>query len=138
MASDLMKVYRSVVANCPMGTTQTEVLELVVQQPAERYYVDPRRAHTVISPMMHGDRSRLENLSPLKRQMYEDLYNQVMELSQRQAFWGKSLYYILREAVLKPAPRYYISAKRMEQIWKEKTTESRQARYKKLAKQYGV
>ena len=136
MRRDLMRVYGEVYRNLPMGTTQTEVYELVVQQPARRFYVDPRRAHLIISGMTRGDMSGLRQLSPLKQQMYRDLYEKVMEMSQRKGFWGKRLFFILREAVLEPAPRFYISAKRMEQIWKEKTYENRQQRYRRTGKPY--
>ena len=81
-----------------------------------------------ISPMMRGDLSKLKALSPLKQQMYMDLYEKVMELSQKKGFWRKSLYFILKDAVLQPAPRFYINATRMGQIWQEKTVETRQQR----------
>ena len=124
------------VADCPMGTTQTEVYEQVVRHPAPRFYIDPRRAHAVISPMMRGDYSVLEKLNPLKRQMYHDLYDVVMRLSQKKGFWRKKLYFILREAVLEPAPRFYIYAPRMGQIWREKSVETRQQKYKRMGKHY--
>ena len=136
MQNDLMKVYREVVADCPMKTTQEEVYDMVVNHPAPRFYVDPRRAHAVISPMMRGDRSALDRLIPLKRRMYEDLFSTVLMVSQKKNCWGKKLYYLLREAVLEPAPRFYIDAKRMGQIWREKTIETRQAKYKKIGKPY--
>ena len=136
MMSDLMQVYREVVENCPQGTTQTEVYQLVIQHPAPRFYIDPRWAHSIVSPMMRGDRSVLEKLKPLKQQMYKDLYDKVMELSQMKGFWRKSLYYILKEAVLQPAPRFYINTTRMGQIWQEKTIETRQLRYKRIGKTY--
>jgi len=136
MCNDLMQVYREVVNNCPMGTTQTEVYEQVVRHPAPRFYIDPRRAHAVISPMMRGDYSVLKSLNVLKRQMYHDLYDTVMRLSQKKGFWRKKLYYILREAVLEPAPRFYIDAPRMGQIWREKTIETRRQKYKRIDKPY--
>ena len=43
MCNDLMQVYREVVNNCPMGTTQTEVYEQVVRHPAPRFYIDAPR-----------------------------------------------------------------------------------------------
>ena len=136
MARDLMRVYREVVENQPMGTTQTEVYKMVVKHQAPRFYIDPRRAHQRINMMMRGDMSGVENLCPLKQQMYRDLYEVVMRLYQRKGFWRKSVYYVLKEAVLEPAPRFYIDWKRMEQIWREKTIESRQAKYKRLGRSY--
>ena len=136
MIHDLMQVYREIVDSVPMGTTQTDVYQKVVEHPAPRFYIDPRRAHLVISPMMRGDWSALGRMGSLKQQMYRDLYTKVMELSQRKGFWGKSLNFILREAVLEPAPRFYIDCRRMGQIWHEKTVETRQQRYKRLCRSY--
>lgn len=133
---DLMQVYREVVNDCPMGTTQTEVYKMVVQHPAPRFYLDPRWAHQRINMMMRGDMSVISRLSPLKQQMYRDLYDVVMALYQKKAFWKKKPYYVLKEAVLEPAPRFYIDWKRMEQIWREKTIETRQQKYKRIGKPY--
>lgn len=132
MRRDLMKAYREVCADCPQGTTQIQVYEMVVNKPAPRFYIDPRSALQVLSPIMRGDRSALEQMKPLRRQMYEDLFEVVMRLSQKKDYWCKSLYIILKDAVLQPAPRFYINTMRMGQIWKEKTEESRQARLKKM------
>ena len=136
MMQDLMQVYREVVEKCPMGVTQTEVYQLVVQHPAPRFYIDPRRAHSVISPMRRGDFSQLNSLKPLKRQMYLDLFDEVQELSQQRGGWGKKLYGLLKEAVLEPAPRFYLSDKRMGQIWLEKVNETRKQRYRRIGKVY--
>lgn len=136
MMRDLMQVYREVYCDCPRGTTQTEVYKLVVQHPAPRFYLDPRWAHQRISMMMRGDMSIISRLSPLKQQMYRDLYDVVMRLYQKKGFWNKSIYYVLKEAVLEPAPRFYIDWKRMEQIWREKTIETRQQKYKRIGRPY--
>ena len=113
-----MKAYREVCADCPQGTTQIQVYEMVVNKPAPRFYIDPRSALQVLSPIMRGDRSALEQMKPLRQQMYEDLFDVVMRLSQKKDYWCKSLYVILKDAVLQPAPRFYINTMRMGQIWK--------------------
>lgn len=120
MKEDLMKVFReiSVKYTC---RTQMEAYEETVSHPAPRFYIDARRAHCVISPMMRGDYTRLEKLSPLRQEMYRALYDTVMRLYQKSTYWKKSLYYVLQFAILEPAPRFYISADRMRLIWKEKT-----------------
>lgn len=127
MCQDLMRVYREV---CHTGefSNNTECFEEVVRHPAPRFYIDPRFAHTVISPMLRGDRSKLEIMKPLTRQMYEDLFNVVVRLSQNRQYYGKKLNFILQFAVLEPAPRFYIGSTRMRQIWldeKRKTGNSR-------------
>lgn len=122
MRHDLMKVYRDVCGSYECETNK-EAFERVVVHPAPRYYVDPRWAHQVISPMMRGDRSRLERMSPLMREMYEELFGTVLRLAQMERYWGRSLHYILRFAVAEPAPRFYISAARMAQIWRRSRRE---------------
>lgn len=120
MKNDLMQVYRQVTATYDCRT-QAEAYELTINHEAPRFYVDARWAHQRIAPLTRGDHSGLEKLSPLAREMYEALFDVVMRLSQKEKYWGKSLYYILQFAILEPAPRFYISPSRMGQIWLEKT-----------------
>ena len=136
MKRDLMKVYREV-ANTGHFRSQRDIYRSVVEHPAPRFYVDAKWAHQRLSPLMRGDRSFLEQSgSALARQMYLDLYDVVMRLSQKERFWGSSLYHILQFAVLEPAPRFYISADRMRMIWKEEVVETRQQKYKRIGKPY--
>jgi hypothetical protein len=127
MKRDLMRVYNEESQNYS-GYLQTVVYAMTVNHPAPRFYVDPRRAHQRISPLLRGDRSELEKMKPLRREMYEALFGVVMTLSQKEKFWGKSLYYILRHAVMEPAPRFYINPARMGQIWAEQTKKERMRR----------
>lgn len=120
MKNDLMKVFREIASSYECKTNW-EAWEMAVRHPAPRFYCDVRRAHQYISPMLRGDRSQLQRLSPLKREMYEALFEVVMRLWQKEKFWGKSLNYVLRYAVMEPAPRFYIKKIRMGQIWREKT-----------------
>ena len=120
MKNDLMRVYREVVGQYSCRN-QTEAYELTVKHQAPRYYVDARWALQVISPMTRGDRSRLEKMSPIQRQMYEDLFETVLRLKQVEKYWDSSLYELVRHAIQEPAPRFYIDTDRMGQIWREKT-----------------
>ncbi len=124
MRRDLMRIYRKVTGeyNCK---DQTEAFQRVVEHEAPRFYVDIKWAHQRLSPMMRGDRSGLQRMGPLARQMYEDLFEVVMRLSQEQRFWGAKLHRILRDAVMEPAKRFYISPDRMRQIWKEEVKKQR-------------
>ena len=120
MKDDLMKVYREI-SGSHTCRYQNDAYEQTVLHPAPRFYVDPRRAHQVISPMCRGDFSKLRMLSPLRQEMYQALFETVQRLYQSSAYWKKSLHYVLQFAVLEPAPRFYISADRMRLIWKERT-----------------
>lgn len=127
MSRDLLKVYREECRNYS-GYLQTEIFKLTVNHPAPRFYVDARRAHQHISPLLRGDRSKLDKMKPLRREMYEDLFDVVMRLSQKKKFWGKSLYSILRQAVMEPAPRFYIGVTRMGQIFSQQVSKERKQR----------
>lgn len=129
MKRDLMKVYREECQHYS-GYMQTEIYSLTVNHPAPRFYIDPRRAHQHISPLLRGDRSGLEKMKPLRREMYEALFGVVMTFYQKEKFWGRSLYYVLRHAVMEPAPRFYINTTRMGQIWLEQTNKERKRKQK--------
>lgn len=118
MKRDLMKVYAEVVSryNC---RCQLDAYRETVRHSAPRFYVDPRWAVQRLAPMMRGDFSGLSGASPMTRQMYFDLMEKTIDLSRQSKFEGRSLHYIVRHAVLEPAPRFYIAEKRMAQIWRE-------------------
>ena len=88
MKNDLMRTYREVVAQHGCRN-QKEAYELTVTHPAPRFYVDARRAHQRISPMMRGDRSQLQAMCPLRREMYEAIFEKVLELKQKEKFWSR-------------------------------------------------
>ena len=131
MKRDLMKVYREESKEYS-GFLQMEIYDRTIHHEAPRFYIDVRRAHQNISPMLRGDRSRLEKMKPLRREMYEALFDVVIRLSQEESYCGKSLYCILRRAVTEPAPRFYIDKTRMGQIWKEQTFKVRVMSKRKL------
>lgn len=119
MYDELMKVYCKVLMEFEVRT-QTEAFERTVRHPASRFFVEPRRAHQNIYPMLRGDYSRLEKMKPLRQEMYRALYDTVMRLSQKRQFWGKSPYYIVKFAVLEPAPRFYVDVETMRKVFRER------------------
>ena len=119
MYDELMKVYCKVLREFDVRT-QTEAFERTVRHPASRFFIDTRRAYQNIYPMLRGDYSRLEKMKPLRQEMYKVLFDVVMRLSQKRQFWGKSPYYIVRFAVLEPAPRFYIGIEKMRKVFRER------------------
>lgn len=119
MYDELMKVYCHVLREHEVRT-QTEAFERTVQHAASRFFVEPRRAYQNIYPMLRGDYSRLEKMKPLRREMYKALYDVMMRLSQKRQFWGKSPYYIVKFAVMEPAPRFYIGVEKMRKVFRER------------------
>ena len=119
MKDELMRIYREV-SQSGFCRNQQEAYEMTVTHPAPRYYVDARWAHQRLSPMLRGDRSGLEKINPLTREMYENLFDTVLRLSQNERYWGCSTYELIRNAIMQPAPRFYISTRRMGQIFHER------------------
>ena len=119
MYDELMKVYCKILREFDVRT-QTEAFERTVRHAASRFYIDTRRAYQNIYPMLRGDYSRLEKMKPLRQEMYKALFDVVMRLSQKRQFWGKSPYYIVKFAILEPAPRFYIDVETMRKIFRKR------------------
>jgi hypothetical protein len=113
MQRDLIEAYKRVYSSC---WTQKQAYERMVDEPAPRYYVSPKQASVILSPMMKGDFVRVDMMMPLRREMYYSLYHEVIKLCERREFIGKSLSYIMKFAVTQPAPKFYISPTRAKII----------------------
>jgi hypothetical protein len=113
LQDDLIKAYNRVV---PRSWTQLDAYKKAVKEPAPRYYVSPKQALQVISPMVRGDFERVNMMIPNKKRMYYSLFQKVIELSEKRSFVGKSLYYILQFAVCCPAPEFFVSHSKVHEI----------------------
>ena len=113
MHVDLIDAYKRV---CGKAWSQQEAYELVVKEPAPRYYVTPKQAYQVILPMVKGDFEMVNMMLPLRRKMYYALFEEVLRLSEQRQFIGKSLWQIIQFAVIQPASEFYISAGRVSHI----------------------
>ena len=107
MQDDLIKAYCKA---CDGGAwTMQDACNKAVKMPAPRFYISPKQAYLVISPMMKGDFERVDLLNPLKREMYYELFDVVTRLVEKREFIGKSLWYIMPYAVIQPASQFFIS-----------------------------
>ena len=110
MQVDLIAAYKRVVERgC---YSQTDAYERMVLEPAPRYYVSAKHAFQMLSPMMRGDFTRINQLSALKREMYYSLYREVLRMVDMPTYIGKPLWFVTQFAVQRPAPRFFISPKR--------------------------
>lgn len=105
MHVDLIEAYNRVAGSC---WSQRQAYERMVKQPAKRYYVTPKRAYLVIAKMMKGDFEKVNFMLPARRRMFYSLYDVVLKLTEKPAFIGKSLWYIMPYAVTTPAPEFFI------------------------------
>lgn len=124
MYRDIMESYRYVVDHYQCES-QMEAYRRTVLSPAKRFYIHPRWLSLKLAPLFRGDFSCLENLVPLKRLMYETLFQIVVKLSRQLEYQGKSLYYLCKAAVMQPAPRYYVEAGMMSYIYNNYKRETR-------------
>lgn len=119
--TDLIAAYKAV---APFCWTQKEAHERMVKQPAPRYYVTAKRAYQVILPMMRGDFERVNLMPPSRRRMYYCLFDEVVKMMEKPAYYNKSLKYIMQFAVTRPAPEFFLSPTRAWHIryWLKKGT----------------
>lgn len=110
---DLIKAYNSVALQC---WTQEDAYRKTVKQPAPRYYVSAKQAAQIISPMVKGDFELVNMMRPNRRRMYYSLFDKVIELSEKRAFVGKPLSFIVQYAVLSPAPEFFIGYKKVHEL----------------------
>lgn len=110
---DLIKAYNKVAQH---SWTQEEAYRKAVKLPAPRFYVSAKQAAQIIAPMVRGDFTRVDLMRPIKRRMYYAIFDRVVELSEKRAFIGKSLFYIVQYAVLSPAPEFFVTPRSLEQV----------------------
>lgn len=113
MQQDLMKAYIDV---CPSCWSQKEAYEKTAAHPAPRYYVSPKQALQILSPMMRGDFEQVNLMHPHKQRLYHSLFEEVKKLSEQRRFEGRALSYLTQFAVLQPAPEFFIGWDRVKRI----------------------
>ena len=82
-----------------------DVLRAVVSSRSKRFWVTSERASIVIYNMMKGD--KLENMRPLKRKMFREIYRRVMKLKKN--YPQLSISILTEQVVAEPAPEFYIT-----------------------------
>lgn len=115
MRQALWEAYRDVYRHC---WTQNEAWKRTVRHPAPRFYVSPKQARLVVAPLLRGDFSQLEKMSPEKKKMYREIYERVLQAAQRPEFVGKSLNYIIPHIVSQPAPEFYLEVETIRKTFR--------------------
>lgn len=113
LQADLIKAYCKVVSEQHFWTME-EACAKAVKEPAPRFYITPKRARLMLSPMVHGDFRRVDLMPPNKRRMYYALYDVVIKMAEQRQFIGKSLTYITQYAVTQPAPEFFVYGHTLE------------------------
>lgn len=101
---DLMRAYARELSGRP-HILLPDVLKAVVSNQSKRFWVTSERASIVIYNMMKGD--KLENMRPLKRKMFREIYRRVMKLKKN--YPQLSISILTEQVVAEPAPEFYIT-----------------------------
>jgi len=101
---DLMRAYREQLEACD-HIRMPEVYARVVDSPSVRFWVSEERASIVIARMFRGD--SLDEMRPLKREMFREIYSRVLALKRQQP--GLSIVEMVRRVLQQPAPKFYLT-----------------------------
>ena len=106
-AEDLLRAYRKCIEECRY-IRMPDIYEKISKMPAAQFWVSSTRAALVISAMMKGE-CNLYRMHPLKREMYEEIYRRVLELSELHP--EMTITDLCADVVAQPAPKFYLTAK---------------------------
>lgn len=101
---NLMECYHELLRRAEF-VRMPEIYSQVVDMPAKRFWVSEERAAIVVSAMMRGE--RLDNMRPLKREMYNEIYRRAMEIREENPELPISR--LVAQVVEQPAPKFYIT-----------------------------
>ena len=89
------------------GVPLRDMFGRAARRPASRFWVSELRAAEVISRMLRGE--SLDNATPQKRKMYEELMRRVVDWREKHP--GHPLSDAVFAAVNSPAPEFYLTDK---------------------------
>lgn len=102
---DLMRAYDKYISSCDY-IRMPEVYNIIVNMPSKRFWVSDIRAALVVSAMMRGE-ARLDEMWPLKKEMYEEIYRRVLVLREDRP--ELSISELCSMVVAQPAPKFYLT-----------------------------
>lgn len=125
---DLMRVYDEYISSCDY-IRMSDVYEGVVNMPSARFWVSDIRAALVVSAIMRGE-AALDEMWPLRKEMYEEIYRRVLEL--RKMLPELSTSELCARVVEQPAPKFYLTAGSAKMIICKARKEWVKEKWKKL------
>lgn len=117
MRTDLLKNFREVLSKDKRGMSVSELCEETVKRPARRFYVSSLQAYKVVSKIRKGNLHELERMAPYRREMFLEINRLVDECLTRYEYATKPLIFIVAHVLSHRAPRFYISAESMRQLY---------------------
>lgn len=101
---DIMNAYHELVTSADF-ICMPDIYRQVVDMPSKRFWVSEERAAIVISAMMRGE--SLDNMRPLKREMYNEIYRRVIKLREENP--EAPISRLVATVVEQPAPKFYLT-----------------------------
>lgn len=102
---DLMRAYDEYISLCDY-IRMSEVYKIIVNMPSRRFWVSDIRAALIISAMMRG-KTDLSTMCPLKKEMYEEIYNRVFKLQEE--YPELTISELCAKVIAQPAPKFYLT-----------------------------
>ena len=102
---DLMRAYDEYISSCDY-IRMSEVYKIIVNMPSRRFWVSDIRAALIISAMMRG-KTDLSTMCPLKKEMYEEIYNRVFKLQEECP--ELTISELCAKVIAQPAPKFYLT-----------------------------
>lgn len=123
---DLIRAYRICMDAYP-GLPFYHLCKKISDMPASRFWVSEERAAIVISHISKGEEFLL---TPLKKEMYNEILRRVQAIQQREP--DRAVSDIVFEVVNQPAPKFYYSAASVREMIYRIKREWYEARKRKL------
>ena len=97
------------------NTTHAQAVKAAVNSPASRYWISPNYLYREIIRRRHGD-SHLPSRKLMKSSLYDQLYNDYLDMRMRPLWRDLSMEALCDLLVNRPAPSFFISEKRGDEI----------------------
>jgi hypothetical protein len=101
---DLMRAYDEYISSCDY-IRMSEVYDSIVNMQSKRFWVSDIRATKVIYSMLRG--FKLNNMRPLKREMFEEIFSRVIAMKQKNP--DMTISACCSVVVAQPAPKFYLT-----------------------------
>ena len=105
-SDDLMRAYRDYLSS-RKHIVMPEVYKTICNMPSRRFWVSDTRASLVVSAIIRDGKKVLDGMWALRKEMYEEIYNRVMEL--KKLYPNKSITELCCKVVEQPAPKFYLT-----------------------------
>ena len=112
--NELYAIYRRFMKE--INVTHAKAVELAVKSPASRYWVSPNYLYREIRRREAGNEMKEKSRTMRKSSVYDSLYSDYLTIRERPTYCGLSKLALCDLLVNRPAPSFFISEKRADEI----------------------